>query len=82
MIIPSDLNDTQPRATQVWNCDGFGFDPNGRWHKVIYTYKFFQGELMQKIQTEERAQFWCTLLVFTRNDGPLFMPPIIVHQAN
>ena len=22
-IIPSDLNDIQPRATQVWNCDEF-----------------------------------------------------------
>ena len=30
MIIPSDLNDIQPRATQVWNCNSFGFVPNVR----------------------------------------------------
>ena len=29
-IIPSDLNDIQPRATQVWNCNSFGFVPNVR----------------------------------------------------
>ena len=28
--IPSDLNDNQPRSTQVWDCDEIGFDPNGR----------------------------------------------------
>ena len=43
-IIPSDLNDIQPRATQIWRCDEVGFDPNKIWIKVIYTYKFFQGK--------------------------------------
>ena len=33
------------------------------------------------MKTEERAPFWCTLLIFTRADGKRFMPPIIVHQA-
>ena len=28
IITPSDLNDIQPRATQVWNCDKVGFDSN------------------------------------------------------
>ena len=37
IIIPYDLNDIQPRATQVCNCDEVGFDPNGRWIKVICT---------------------------------------------
>ena len=49
MIIPSDINDIQIRSTQVWNCDEVGFDPNGRWSKVIYTYKFFQDEIMEKV---------------------------------
>ena len=80
MIIPSDLNDIQPRATQVWNCDEVGFDPNGRWSKVICTYKFFQGEQKWKVKTGERSSFWCTLLVFTQADGECFTPPIIVHR--
>ena len=53
MIIPSDLNDIQPRATQVWNCDEIGFDPNVRCNKGICTYKFFQGEGMWKVKTGE-----------------------------
>ena len=51
MIIPSELNDIQPIATQVWNCDEIGFDPNGRCNKVIYTYKFFQVKRMWKVKT-------------------------------
>ena len=65
MIIPSSINDIQPRATQVWNCDEVGFDRNRRWSKVICTYNFFQGERMWKVKTGERAPFWCMLLVFT-----------------
>ena len=80
-ITPPEFHLTQPRATQVWNYDEIGFDPNCKWHKVVYTYKFFQGEIMCKIQTRERAPFLCTLLVFTRSYGKCFMPPIVVHQA-
>ena len=65
MIIPSDLNDIQPRTTQVWKCDESGFDHNGRWNKVICIYKFIQVENMWKVQSGELAPFWCTLLVFT-----------------
>ena len=68
IIIPSDINDIQPRATQLWNCNEVGFDPNGMWHKVICAYKLFQGELMWKVKTGERAPLWCTLLVFARAD--------------
>ena len=81
IIIPSDLNDIQPRVTHAWNCDEFWFDPNGIWSKVICTYKFFQCELMWKVQIGEQATFKCTLLVFTQVDGKCFMPHIIVHQA-
>ena len=42
MIIPSYLNDIQPRATQICNYDEVGFDTNRRWSKVVCTYKFFQ----------------------------------------
>ena len=82
MIIPSDLNDIQPRATQVWNYDEVGFDNNGRWKKFICTYKLFQGEQMWNMQSIKQALLWCTLLVFTQDYGQCFMPPIIVHHAN
>ena len=81
MIIPYDHNYIQPRATQVYNFDGIGFDPNWRWNKVIYVYKFFQGEQMWKVKTGERAPLWCTLLVFTVSNGQCFVPPIILHQS-
>ena len=29
-IVPPDLHQIQPRATQVWNCDEIGFNPNGK----------------------------------------------------
>ena len=57
IIIPSDINDIQTRSTQLWNCDEVGFDPKGRWSKVICTYKFFQGEKNWKVQTGEQAPF-------------------------
>ena len=68
-IVPPKIHQIQPRATQVWNCDETGFDPIGKWRKVVCTYKYFQGEIMWKVQTGERAPFWCTLLVFTGADG-------------
>ena len=37
MNTPSDLNEMQPRATHLWNCDEIGFDPNGRWKKGVCT---------------------------------------------
>ena len=80
MNIPYDLNDIQPRATQIWKFDEIGFDPNGRWNKVICTYKFFQGELMLNVKTGEQTPFWCTLLVFTWSEGKWFIPLIIVYQ--
>ena len=38
-IVPPDLHQIQPRATQVWNCDEIGFEPNGKWPKVVCNYK-------------------------------------------
>ena len=35
MIIPSDLNNIQPRATKLWKYDEIGFHPNRRLEKVI-----------------------------------------------
>ena len=80
-IVPPNLRQVQSRSTQVWNCDKIGFDPNGKWHKVVCTYKFFQVERMWKVKTGKRAPFWCTLLIFTRSYGKFCMPPVVVHQA-
>ena len=81
-ISPPDLHKIQPISTQVWNCDEIRFDPNGKWHKFVCTYKFFQGGIMWKVKTGYHTIFWCNLLVFTRSDRELFMPPVFFHQAN
>ena len=52
---PYELNDTQPISTQICNCDNTGFDPNGKWNKVICTYNLPPGKLMWKVQIGERA---------------------------
>ena len=80
-IVPPDFHQIQPRATQVWNCGEIGLDPNGKWRKAVCTYTYFQGEIMWKVQTGERAPFLCTLLVFTRAAGQCFIPPVVAHQA-
>ena len=80
MNIPYYFNNIQPRYTQVWNCDYIFLDPNGKWHKVICTYRFLPGERMWKVQKGERAPFCCTWLVFIQANGKCFMPPIIFHQ--
>ena len=77
---PSELNEIQPRATRIWNCDEIGFDPNGNIHKVIYTYKLIPGEQMWRVKTGEWSPFCCTLLVFNWDDRKWFMSPILVHQ--
>ena len=81
IIIPSDINNIQPRSMQVCNCDEIGFDANVNCHKFIFTYKFLPGEHMFKVQTVELEPFWCTLLDFNWVNGKLFMLPIIVHKA-
>ena len=52
MNIPSNINYIQPISTQFWSCDEIGFDQNGNWNEVIYTYKF-SGELMWKMKRVE-----------------------------
>ena len=43
IIVPTNLHQIQSRAKQVWNYDKIGFGPSGIWHKVVCTYKLFQG---------------------------------------
>ena len=79
--VPEDLEDIQPRPYQVWNCENIGFDTNGSWRKVVYTYKLFTGERVWSTQTGETEPFWCTDIIFIRSDGQFFIPPVIVHYA-
>ena len=81
MVIPKDLAEVKSRDSQVWNFDKIGLDPNGKWTKVLCTYKWCPREGMWKAQTRERAPFWVTVLLFTRADGQCFIPPVLVHQA-
>ena len=80
-VVPPDLHKIQPRPSQVWNCDEIGIDPNGKWTKVVCTYKFCMVEQIWKMQTGEHAPFWCTLLLWSRADGQCFIPPTVVHQG-
>ena len=34
-VIPTDLQDIQLHPSQVRNCNGIGFDPNGKWNKMV-----------------------------------------------
>ena len=80
-IVPHDLHQIQPRATQVWNCDEIRLETNGKWRKGVCNYKYFQGEIMWKVQTGYCAPFWCTLLVFNQADRKCSMPLMVAHQA-
>lgn len=80
MVLPDDLDNIQLRPSQVWNCDEIGFDPNGKWYKIINTYKWCNTDQVWKARAGERAEYWCTLLIFTRADGQCFFPPVVVHK--
>ena len=79
--IPEDFNQIQPRADQVWNCDEIGFDPNGKWDKIVCTHKWCTSEKLWKTRTGERAPFWVSILTFVRADGQCHVPPAICHQG-
>ena len=85
MIVPPDLHQIQSRATQVWNCDEIGFDPNGKWRKVVCTYELFQGERMRKAQTVERAPLWLVHLTCIPQDlmgNASFLPSLFIKPIS
>ena len=57
MIIPSDVDDIQAILYQVWNFNDIGFGPNGKWIKVMCTYKLQISHRVRRIQTGEYAPF-------------------------
>lgn len=40
MIIPDDLDIIQPRASQAWDYNEIGSDPNGNWNNIVCTYRW------------------------------------------
>ena len=66
MSVHDDLEDIMPTPGQVWNCDKIRIDPNGKWPRVMCTYKWCGIERVWK--TQEGS---CTILVhnviFTRD---------------
>lgn len=80
-VVPRDLQEVLPRGNQVWNCDKIGVDPNGKWNKIVCTYKWCGVEKLWKTQEGEKAPFWVSFLFFSRADGQCFIPPTIVHQG-
>lgn len=80
-VVPKDLEEIQPRADQVWNCDKIGIDPNGNWSCIVCTYKWCTLEKIWKTVEGEHAPFWVTILFYTCADGQFFVPPTIVHQG-
>lgn len=76
MAIPDDLRQTQPCNNQVWSYDEVGCDPNSNCYKVVCTYKW-----CNCLKNGRWKQEKLTMLVFTKLDGQVVFPPIIVHEA-
>ena len=62
--------------------DEIGFDPSGKWSKVICTYKWYRTENLWKTKTGGKSPFWVTMLYSIRADGQAFIPPTLVHKAS
>ena len=59
---PNDLEHIDARGDQKWSVDEIGLDTNGKWTRIICTYKFCTVEKIWKTQTGERAPFWLVLM--------------------
>lgn len=80
-IVPDDLDDIQPRADQIWNADEIGFDPDGKWDRVVCTFKWCMSDKLWMTKTGEKAPFWVSMLYFVRADGMCHLPPTICHKS-
>jgi hypothetical protein len=67
-----------PDASQIWNGDEIGFDPNGKWGRV---FTMEPRNRMFVLRDGERAPFWATMFFWTRADGQCHIPPTVVHQG-
>eukprot|EP00961_Rhodomonas_salina_P269101 3636279-Rhodomonas_salina.1 len=67
-----------PHPSQIFNSDEIGFDPTGKWSRVL---AFRWGKTSYTIGTGERAPFWVSVFFWSRADGVLSIPPCIIHQG-
>lgn len=68
----------KPEADQMYNGDEIGFDPTGKWHRVI---SFIWDVQNNMCAAGEKAPFWVTVWFITRADGEEFIEPCIIHQG-
>ena len=72
------LKTRHPQAHQVFNGDEIGFDPTGRWGKVI---RFAWDTANYTLGSAEKAPFWTTAWFWSRADGSICLSPTIIHQG-
>ena len=51
--VPSKLDKIQPHSNGVWNSNGIGINPNGKRSQIVYTYKWCNINVIQKLQDGE-----------------------------
>jgi hypothetical protein len=67
-----------PPASQVYNGDEIGFDPNGQSPRVV-SFRWTKNHYA--LGTGEKAPFWVTVFFMTRADGTVVIPPCIIHMG-
>ena len=81
-VIPYDLFELQPHTSRCWNCNEIGLDPNGRWSKVVCTWKYNISEKVCMCKDGEHAPFGVTVLFFTRANGQWFIIPNMTQKVS
>ena len=69
----------EPPPWLIYAGDEMGIEPNGkRWSRVLARK---DSQLVHRIVTGEHNPFWVTLFFWSRADGGLEIPPMIIHKA-
>ena len=69
----------EPPPHLVYAGDEMGIEPNGkRWVRVLARKG---SKLVHRIVTGEHNPFWVTLFFWSRADGGLEVPPMVIHKA-
>eukprot|EP00734_Pompholyxophrys_sp_LG126_P000325 Pompholyxophrys_sp_v1_NODE_114_length_1891_cov_7.971678.p1 type:complete len:313 gc:universal NODE_114_length_1891_cov_7.971678:1309-371(-) len=58
------LKTPNPEPSQIWNGDEVGFDPKGKWTRVLA----HKNTKVMRVTTGEKAPFWVSVFFFTRAD--------------
>lgn len=68
-----------PEPDQLLNADEIGFDPTGKWGRVL---AFLWDRENTTMGHGEHAPFWVTVWFVTAADGSLPVPPTLIHQGD